>query len=237
MREAVYFLHVSSSGGSSLCRWAQQQPCARIPTCGANCNLPCAHPWDWRSRCRPPACPPPERACRPPHRPSCAALHRYAARHNLTFFASETVLLRDVGSPPRPCAHFRHVALLRQPVERVRRQLERMSATPNSRLRAMMGAPAVFNTSERTSLMGTPAINNYLTRLLLGEEAFFLPLRAITDAHCDAAAAMLAEFVAVVPLDLLDHGGAAHLASVLGWRGLPTHLNTHRPFCAPTLRA
>ena len=99
------------------------------------------------------------------------------------------------------CPEFRHVALLRHPVERVRRQLERMSPTPNVRLRETLSSPFVFNMSERTSLMGTPAVNNYLARLLLGSAAFFLPLRAVNDSHCDVASALLARFDAVVPLD------------------------------------
>lgn len=224
----VYFLHVSSSGGSSMCRWAQQQRCARIPSCGANCNLPCAHPWDWRSRCRPPACEAPSRVCTPPFKAGCKALARYVQRHNLSFFASETVLLREPLAPARLCPMFRHVAVLRQPVERARRQLERMSQQPNSRFRAMLSSPLFFNTSERTSLMGTPALNNYITRLVLGPQAFFLPLNAITDSHCDDATRILAGFDAVVPLEHLERGGSQYLAALLGWTGLPPHHNMHR---------
>lgn len=211
-----------------MCRWAQQQRCSRIPSCGANCNLNCAHPWDWRNSCRPPACPVPKRTCRPPHRPGCAALHRYAQRHNLTFFASETILHRDADRPLELCSEFRHVALVRHPVERVRRQLERMSTQPNSRFRAMLSTSLVFNLSERTSLMGTPSLDNYLTRLLLGPDAFFLPFRALTDVHCDQASALLAGFVAAVPLERLDGAGAAHIASLLGWSDSPSHRNAHQ---------
>ena len=207
----VYFLHVSSSGGSTICRWAQQQRCARVPSCGANCNLNCAHPWDWRSGCHPPACPLATRSCKSPHRPGCTGLHRYLQRHNITFFASETMLHRKEDDAL--CAEFRHVALLRHPVERVRRQLERMSSTPNIRLREMLSSPFVFNTSERTSLMGTPAVNNYLARLLLGSAAFFLPLRALNDSHCDVASDLLARFEVVVPLDQVTRLRQLHVAA------------------------
>ena len=148
----IYFLHISSSGGSTMCGWALAQTCARTPACSLNCNLNCAHPWDWRSSCRPPACPAPERPCRPPHKPGCAGLRRYVDRHNISFFASETILHRDWARRGL-CGEFRHVALLRHPVERLRRQLERLSATPNVRLRAMLSSPLAFNTSETTSLV------------------------------------------------------------------------------------
>ena len=36
MSRPVFFVHQSGSGGTSLCKWAQEQPCSRIPACGAN---------------------------------------------------------------------------------------------------------------------------------------------------------------------------------------------------------
>ena len=85
---------------------------------------------------------------------------------------------------------------VRDPVARLQSQLERMSATPNHRLHAMMARPRVFNASETTSLMGTAAVDNYLTRLLLGPSAFFLPLRGINASHALAASRVLARFAA-----------------------------------------
>ena len=103
----TFFLHISSSGGTSVCRLAQEQPCARVPSCGANCNLNCRHPWDWRHHCLAPACAPPAKACRPSHKPGCGGLRRYAARHNLTFLSSETMLLEG------PCPDFAYVTVPR----------------------------------------------------------------------------------------------------------------------------
>jgi hypothetical protein len=103
----TFFLHISSSGGTSVCRLAQEQPCARVPSCGANCNLNCRHPWDWRHHCLAPACTPPAKACRPSHKPGCGGLRRYAARHNLTFLSSETMLLEG------PCPDFAYVTVPR----------------------------------------------------------------------------------------------------------------------------
>ena len=89
----VFFLHISSAGGTSLCRWAQEQPCARVPACGANCNLNCEHPWDWKNVCPGlPACEPPAQPCRRPFKRGCDGLARFARRRNLTFLASETLL-------------------------------------------------------------------------------------------------------------------------------------------------
>ena len=223
----VFFLHVSSSGGSSVCRWAQMQPCARVPTCGANCNLNCAHPWNWNSFCRPPACALMPRPCRPPYRPGCAGLERYVRSRNITFFASETMLHPSAGSSAL-CGAFSYVTLIRHPVERIRSQLERMHpASPNTALRAMLSAPLLFNTSARTSLIGTPALDNYLVRLLLGPAAFFLPLRGINESHYAVASQLLASFAAVVPLDEFSNGGSAAIASALGWHGSPYAFNMH----------
>ena len=209
-RRPVFFLHVSSSGGSSLCALAQSQPCARVPSCGANCNLQCAHPWDWRQHCTAPACAPPAKPCRPPYKPGCAGLSRYVRRRNLSFVASETLLAHGL------CPEFAYVAVVRDPVARLQSQLERMSATPNHRLHAMMARPRVFNASETTSLMGTAAVDNYLTRLLLGPSAFFLPLRGINASHALAASRVLARFAAVIPLEDLGGAGARLLQQKVG---------------------
>jgi len=76
--------------------------------------------------------------------------------------------------------------------------------------------------------MGTAAINNYLTRMLLGPSAFFLPLRAINESHFHAAAAVLAAFSAVVPIDRLDDPTSlAWLRTALGWQGAPERRNSH----------
>ena len=223
MPKPVFFLHVSSSGGTSVCQWAQSQPCARVPACGANCNLNCRHPWDWRNSCRPPACELPSRGCRPPHQAGCDGLVRYAERRNLSFLASETFLHEP------PClGHFRYIALLRDPVERIVSQLERTSAQPNTRLRELMNAPWVFNTSESSSLMGTAALDNYLTRLLLGAPVFFLPLRGINSSHLEAASQVLAAFAAAVPIDRLDEPATVSwLRTTLGWQGAPERRNSH----------
>ena len=220
-RRPVFFLHVSSSGGSSLCALAQSQPCARVPSCGANCNLQCAHPWDWRQHCMVPACAPPAKPCRPPYKPGCAGLSRYVRRRNLSFVASETLLAHGL------CPEFAYVAVVRDPVARLQSQLERMSATPNHRLHAMMARPRVFNASETTSLMGTAAVDNYLTRLLLGPSAFFLPLRGINASHALAASRVLARFAAVIPLEDLGGAGTRLLQQKVGWRGCPRRTNAH----------
>lgn len=101
--DAVFFLHLSSSGGSSVCRLGQLQACSRVNACRANCNLNCAHPWDWRGYCTPPACVRPERVCKTAHPPSCAGLSRYVRRRNLSIVASETMLPtwhRNTGPDP-----------------------------------------------------------------------------------------------------------------------------------------
>ena len=218
----VFFLHVSSAGGTSICEWAQAQPCSRVPACGANCNLNCRHPWDWRSACHPLACREPARVCRPPYLPGCSGLQQYSARRNLTFMASETYLHEVCFED------FRYVTVLRDPVERIASQLERVSTQPNTRLHQLIAQPWHFNASESSSMMGTAALDNYLTRLLVGPSAFFLPLRSINTSHRALASRILASFVAVVPIERLDDPeSVAWLQTSLGWKSAPERRNSH----------
>ena len=77
----VYFVHVSSAGGTSLCRMAAEQPCVRVPS--SNCNLNCAHPWDWRQHCPDNVCARPSHPCRPPYKPGV----RMHGTHTHTHFS------------------------------------------------------------------------------------------------------------------------------------------------------
>lgn len=218
----IFFLHVSSSGGTSLCRWAQQQPCSRVPACGSNCNLNCQHPWDWRRFCRPPACALPEKACRAPYQPGCEGLARYARRRNLTFLASETLL-------PAYCFDtFTYITVLRDPIARLQSLALRLVAQPNTWLRRVLEQPYVFNTSTSSSLIGTAALDNFLTRLLLGPSAFFLPLRGINESHFRAASDVLASFALAIPIERFEDHGAALLRAKFGWRGSPARSNSHQ---------
>lgn len=225
----IFFQHVSTSGGTALCRWAQEQPCGTIPQCGANCNLQCHHPWNWRHHCERPACLQPSTPCRHPYKyssKSCDGLARYARRRNLTFMASETML----PSYGRQCLerHFFGIIVLRDPVERLVSQFIRFHPdAPNAALNTILSRPYVFNTSERSSLFGTASVDNYLTRLLLGAPAFFLPLRGINASHRRAASKVLASFQLAIPLENLSASGASWLGPSLGWRGSLPKANTH----------
>lgn len=234
-RRPIFFLHVSNSGGTSACQWAMAQPCGRVPACGANCNLGCRHPWDWRNHCRPPSCEPPAKACRPPHRLGCAGLLRHAQKKNLTFIASETLLTEHCFDS------FDYVTVLRDPVSRLRSQLERRSAhRPNARLRSLLSQPRVFNVSASSSLMGTAAIDNYLIRLLVGPSAFFLPLGGINSTHLHTAVEVLNSFAIAIPIENFTDRGAAWLRAVHGWEGAPTLTNRHKrlqKFATKSVRA
>lgn len=243
--EAVFFLHLSSAGGSSLCRLGQQQPCARVPACRANCNLNCAHPWDWVNYCNPLVCASPQRPCKSAYAPSCAGLRRYVRRRNLTIIASETMLpsWHRGESLSSLCTGFAYVTVLRDPVERLQSQLERMHPTaPNARLRSLLNASrSRFEPAVKSSLMGPAAVDNYLIRLLLGPDVFFLPLRAINRTHAQQAEAVLRTFAAAIPLDQLDAQGSRWLRAAFGWRGRTGHVNLHvdetgKPLSAGGLR-
>lgn len=231
-RRPVFFLHMSTAGGTSVCRWAQDQPCARVPACGANCNLHCRHPWDWRSHCPgQPACSRPAKLCKTPFATgACDALAQYVRRKNLTFMASETMLFE------RCFQRFHYVTILRDPVERLRSLLERRRGAqdPNMRLSRLLSRLFAFNTSEPSSLMGTPALDNYLTRLLLGPPVFFLPLGGVNASHFRAAARVLAKFAVAIPIDNLTTSGVRWLAHAIGYRGVPVRSNLHSKHRATT---
>lgn len=133
--------------------------------------------------------------------------------------------------------------LLRDPVERLRSQLERMHRTaPNAKLRSMLNVSrSRFDPSLSSSLMGPAAVDNYLIRMLLGQDVFFLPLRAINQSHADEAARVMAAFSAAIPLEELDAAGSRWLRAAFGWKGKPAHLNLHvdelgRPISAEAMR-
>jgi len=119
------------------------------------------------------------------------------------------------------CTGFAYVTVLRDPVERLQSQLERMHPTaPNARLRSLLNASrSRFEPAVKSSLMGPAAVDNYLTRLLLGPDVFFLPLRAINRTHAQQAEAVLRTFAAAIPLDQLDAQGSRWLRAAFGWRG------------------
>jgi len=140
----------------------------------------------------------------------------------MTFLATETLLLDHCFK------EFAYVTLLRDPISRLTSQATRSSISPNARIRDLLERPSVFNTSTSSSLMGTAALDNYLTRLLLGPSAFFLPVRGINATHFAIASRVLSAFDLAIPIERLEREGAALLRARFGWRGAPVRSNSHR---------
>jgi hypothetical protein len=99
---------------------------------------------------------------------------------------------------------------------------------PNARLRSLLNASrSRFEPALKSSLMGPAAVDNYLIRMLLGPDVFFLPFAAINATHARQAETVLRSFSSAIPLDQLDSHGSRWLRAAFGWRGRTGHVNLH----------
>ena len=217
----VFFLHVSSAGGTSICSGRRRSRAARArvwselqPQLQASLGLEKRVP----SAGVPRACP------RVP-----ATLPTGMLWSSTVQCTSKPYLYGPETYLHEVCFEdFRYVTVLRDPVERIASQLERVSTQPTTRLHQHIAQPWHNNASESSSMMGTAALDNYLTRLLVGPSAFFLPLRSINTSHRALASRILASFVAVVPIERLDDPeSVAWLQTSLGWKSAPERRNSH----------
>ena len=228
----VAFVHVSGSGGTSVCNAAAAMG-VRTPSVRWGCQFPGTNVLG--------------------HGPSdifgsCHAFALSVRSHSVDFFENEGYL-RDgkwADAMDGLCAlHFRHAILLKDPVERIVSQaLDIAPRVYRSHAETLLTTwlngscvPTVAclrsnGTQDRTgkeaegraergfvmhkslghAFMGTPAIENYATRMLLGEEAFH---RHLTLEDGRAALHKLTRFQLVYPIELFTES-VGKLARLLG---------------------
>ena len=123
----VHFLHISNSGGTTVCRMVQDL--LRLNTTRDNCNLPCKHPQHWHSRVRCPF-------------DTCATFSSYLHANGWEFVASETFLeevdwgaegicstpstLKPLAAQPL-CPQVSYVTIIKEPLSRIGSEVARLA--------------------------------------------------------------------------------------------------------------
>ena len=120
----THFLHVSNSGGSSVC-WLARTLLGRDRVAGSsaledlNCNLKCKMPWNWngRERCG---------------FDTCAAFTSHVRSSRWVFVASEMYLEEadwsDAALPAPPlCPQVSYIAIIKDPLSRLGSEVARLA--------------------------------------------------------------------------------------------------------------
>ena len=92
----VVFVHVSGSGGSTLCAQARRQPAPlRLTAPGHNCLLPCKSPFDYRLYGLRPYTN--ARWCHPYLRRNCSGVAEYMHEHGYGVLGATETMLDECG--------------------------------------------------------------------------------------------------------------------------------------------
>ncbi|KAG2497530.1 hypothetical protein HYH03_004678 [Edaphochlamys debaryana] len=253
---AIEFLHVSKSGGTSMCSVADRNGCSAESTTNyGNCMVrrfddrprwvsarqhaavQALDGWRWYYRY----------LVRRGERP-CEYRDEFMHRKRFTFYSNEFAAHGGLepgaeadpaassspagAHPPWASAHvcpqFLNVLMLRAPLARLASHLRWIIKV--YRTEYGRAHEAFFRGRNATSWrqLAPAAVDNYYTRLLLGEAVYYAPPGSITDEHVAAARLVLLQFDVVL---LLESGELDELwlRHALGWRvGLAAaHARSH----------
>ena len=213
----VFFIHVSNSAGTAFCFMMKKALAVRVDRTEKNCNSGCMAPFEWQRFCPVGLCKRVE--CIPPWggSRSCEAMSEYAARNRLEILGRETVLEEVHASTGfRICSQFRYVMLFKEPLRRLQSNLNRLAHNPEVEVARSLRKNR-YSSLRTSDLSGTPSLNNYVTRMILGTDSFFLPPGAINNTHEQAARSMLSKFELVIPVEKLSTDYAQfRLAALFG---------------------
>ena len=213
----LIFLHVHKAGGTQMCRIARFMGLG-LPSQGTtyNCNDKnkgdsCFHSYTPKSL------------------KTCKGRHEYMKANSISFAAIESFLGHE------PCELNNYLVTARHPILRT---FSHIVANPPHHMRlnpetvpAFMDLVRSAETSNKTSSLSgdlhtalyRPALfDNFLTRTLLGENAFRLPMRGITRTHFNAARRRLEKMQLVIPASNCTFEVRKMLQLVLG---LPPHVS------------
>ena len=227
----VMFVHISNSAGTAICRSFVKSG-VQTPGLKKNCNAKCTLPWHWQRFCESKhRC---ERMkCDPPWGNSiknlCRNMFNYATRENLDLIGRE-MFLEEVSSNTNftLCKQFKYFMVFKDPITRISSNLNRLVKRPKKALRRWlhdehMGRPTLVK-NYLNDMSGTPSLNNYVTRILLGKDAFFLGKMSTHSKKIEHHAVhILNQFELVIPAEMLGTVQATSLMSNL-WRK-QTNLN------------
>ena len=219
----VMFVHISNSAGTALCRSFVKSG-VRTPDLKKNCNAKCTLPWHWQRfcnskyRCKRLKCQP---SWGSSQRDLCANMLKYASRENLDLIGREMFLEEvSVNTNFTVCKQFKYFMIFKEPVTRISSNLNRLVKNPKNTVKKWLhderiGRPALVK-NLLNDMSGTPSLNNYVTRILLGEDAFFSGKMSLQSNNMERHAMyILDQFELVVPAEMLGTVQAISLISNL----------------------
>ena len=197
-RAPLYLLHVSKAGGTSLCSLSHYNRCLEHPKAN-NCWIPGAGPV-WFATFR--------------HKEStCKQYMDVVREHKLDIIANEGYLDGGTsGSVPALCPEMMYTTMLRKPLSRVVSHMFQAGVKPPGFSREDFKKLSVI---ERIKLK--PEVSsNYMTRVMLGKEAYYSGLNALNVTHGQQAQRLLSQFDIVLLLEQKTRVPIL-LEQALGW--------------------
>ncbi|PNH01177.1 hypothetical protein TSOC_012950 [Tetrabaena socialis] len=224
---AIEFLHVSKSGGTSMCAVADRNGCAAESTTNfGNCMVrrfddrprwvsaavhnqtAALDGWRWYYRY----------LVRRGER-SCEYRDEYMKRKRFTFYSNEFAAHGGLAHPASAhlCPQLLNIILLRHPLDRLVshvRWIIKVYRTEYGR-----GFEPFFRgrDADYWRSFAPAAVDNYYARLLLGEAAFYAPTGSLNATHLAAAQLVMLQYDVVLLLEAGDTD-ELFLKHALGWR-------------------
>ena len=198
-RAPLYLLHVSKAGGTSLCSLSHYNRCQEHPKAN-NCWIPGAGPvWFATFRHQ-------ER--------TCPQYMDVAKEHGLDIIANEGFLDGGTEGPAEGlCPQMLYITMLRKPIARVVSHMFQAGVKP-----AGFSREDFKQLSVEKRIEAKPEVSsNYMTRVLLGKQAYYSPLGALNaTTHGLQAQRLLSNFDVILLLEQKSRVPVL-LEQALGW--------------------
>jgi len=147
-------------------------------------------------------------------------MFKYALRENLDLIGREMFLEEvSVNTNFTLCKQFKYFMIFKDPVTRISSNLNRLVKNPKNTVRRWLhdkhiGRPALVK-NYLNDMCGTPSLNNYVTRILLGKDAFFSGKMSKSNNMERHAMYILDQFELIIPAEMLGTVQAISLISNL----------------------
>ncbi|PNH06845.1 hypothetical protein TSOC_006756 [Tetrabaena socialis] len=239
-KKVVEIMHVSKSGGTTLCGLAELNGCrTQSFDENRNCLIPLFNDMpryinaSYHNAMRPPGV---KTRCDHPVKPisrrkqkfSCRKRRRILLKEGYTLYANEFTALDGEAGPgaAHACMNLLTVLQMRHPHDRVISHIHHMwhGYAVHCQEHRHIYFPAPHNSSHWSKLLPAP-MNNYLIRTLLGEDVFNLPVGGITEQHLRLAHTYLAQQYDVLLVLEDAELSARNMRTGLGWQALELHAN------------
>jgi hypothetical protein len=197
-RAPIYLLHVSKAGGTSLCSLSHYNQCLEHPSAN-NCWVPGAGPVWFATFTH--------------TEQTCEQYSAMMTEHKLDLMANEGYLDGGVdGKTPFLCTDMLYITMLREPMSRVVSHMFQAGVKPGGFTREQY---AELTVAEKITQKPEIA-SNYMTRVMLGKDAYQSGLDELTAADAERAAVLLGQFDVILILEQ-KRWTPPILENMLGW--------------------